>query len=46
MHKRKTWLMILVSVGVLGLALVLVLQYYSILPKWTYPSQHLEIDVV
>lgn len=46
MHKRRTWVMILASVGVLVLALVLVLQYYGILPKRTYSSQHFGIDVV
>lgn len=46
MHKRKTWVMILASVGVLVLAVALVLQYYDILPKRTYSSQHFGIDVV
>ena len=46
MHKRKTWVMILASIGVLVLVLVLVLQYYGILPKRTYSSQHFGIDVV
>ena len=46
MHKRKPRVMILASVGVLVLALVVVLQYYGILPKRTYSSQHFGIDVV
>ena len=46
MHKRKTRVMILASVGVLVLAVVWVLQYYGILPKRTYSSQPFGIDVV